>query len=147
LKEYGKKKKSLQKFCKLAKKFRAKEARVISTKNVFTALWVRQKCQFGCNEYGKTLTCPPFSPCPENTRKILDSYNKAILVHSTDEWGDVKEIIVKLEREIFISGYYKAWALGAGPCNFCNKCNLKHCIHPKKARPSKEIKYDDNQKQ
>jgi len=133
-----KRKRLLDKFCKLAQKFGAEDAKIISTKNIFTAPWVRQKCHFGCSGYGQTLTCPPYSPYPEETRKILDSYRTAILVHCNNKSRDVKEIVVKLEREIFLEGYYKAFGLGAGPCYLCKKCNFNECRHPYKARPSME---------
>ena len=133
-----KRKKLIGKFCKLAEKFGAREAKVISAESVFTAPWVRQKCRFGCGGYGQTLTCPPYSPTPEETRRILDSYNTAILVHCSDGWDDLNEIVVQLEREIFLGGYYKAFGLSAGPCNLCDKCNLKQCQYPDKARPSME---------
>lgn len=71
-------------------------------------------------------------------RKILDSYNTAILIHCGRRSHRISEIVVKIEREIFLSGYYKAFGLGAGPCNLCNKCNLKHCRYPDEARPSME---------
>ncbi|MGQ9597642.1 MAG: DUF2284 domain-containing protein [Thermoproteota archaeon] len=35
-------------------------------------------------------------------------------------------------------GYYSAFGLTSGPCPFCEKCNLKHCVHPRLARPSME---------
>ena len=131
------KKGTLERFVKLARKFGAQDAKVISTKNVFTAPWVRKKCQFGCDMYGQTLTCPPYSPAPGETRKILDSYRTAILVHF-DEHSDGTGIIARLEREVFLSGYYKAFGMGEGPCLFCRKCNLKSCMHTEKARPSME---------
>lgn len=130
--------KRLDKFCKLAQKLQAKDTKVIATKDVFTSAWVRQKCKYGCDGYGQCLTCPPYSPTPEDTRKVLDSYDTAILVHCTDEWHDVRDIVVQLEREVFLSGYYKALSFGAGPCNLCNKCNLKECKYPEQARPSME---------
>ena len=132
------KKSGLDQFCRLAERLGAKEARVISTKNVFTAAWVRQKCQFGCDGYGCCLTCPPYSPLPEETRKILDDYHTAILIHCEDGPADVREIIVQLEREIFLSGYYKAFGFGSGPCNICRDCNLERCRHREKARPAME---------
>lgn len=41
---------------------------------------------------------------------------------------------------MFLDGYYKAFALGAGPCNLCvNKCDFrKSCLHTELARPSLE---------
>ena len=32
----------------------------------------------------------------------------------------------------------KAFALKAGRCRLCEKCNLQHCVNPTKARPSLE---------
>ena len=49
-----------------------------------------------------------------------------------------REVVVKLEREVFLSGYYSTFGLGSGPCPYCNECNLKECVHPDLARPSME---------
>ena len=114
----------------------AKEARMIDPGSVITAAWVRIKCQFGCGGYGSNHCCPPFSPTPEETRRVLDGYAKAILVHCRKETR-VTRLIVKLEREIFLSGYYKALGFGAGPCCLCRKC-VAECKHPGKTRPSME---------
>jgi predicted metal-binding protein len=44
-----------------------------------------------------------------------------------------------MEREIFLSGHYKALGLGAGPCRLCNTCAFgKGCRHPDEARPAME---------
>lgn len=113
-------------------------AKLISPKEVYTAEWVRLKCQFGCGSYGSCLTCPPYSPAPEETRRLLDSYEVAILIHSR-EWPRIKDIVVQLEHEAFYAGYYKAFALGAGPCHLCEECAFeKGCRHPDLARPSME---------
>lgn len=121
----------------LARKMGGREARLISPADVFTPGWVRLKCQYGCDVYGRCLTCPPFSPKPEETRKILDGYKKVLLVHFRPD-AEVKKIMVKLEREVFLQGFYRAFALGAGPCYLCKTCNLKQCRYPDKARPSME---------
>jgi predicted metal-binding protein len=114
-------------------------ARVISPKQVFTAEWVRRKCQYGCGGYGKRLTCPPYSPTPQQTRRMLDEYETAILVHCPSGWKKVKDIVAALEREAFLSGYYKAFAMGSGPCHLCDVCDLEGgCRHPYQARPSME---------
>jgi len=124
-------------FCDLAKERGARDALIIPTTTVVTAPWVRMKCQFGCDGYGDRLTCPPYSPTPEQTRQILDSYQKALLIHG-DEWTDIRKIVVELEREIFLAGYYKAYAMGSGPCNLCSTCNVKRpCVNPD-ARPAME---------
>lgn len=129
----------MDKFSKSAIRLGAKGAKLVSTQDVFTAPWVRLKCRFGCDGYGRSLTCPPYSPTPEEMRRILDCYKKAVLIQCSEETHcSVTEIAVALEREIFLSGYYKAYGLGAGPCNICNRCNLKECSYPDRARPSME---------
>jgi predicted metal-binding protein len=116
-----------------------KKAMAVSPRDVETAGWVRLKCQYGCEGYGQSLTCPPFTPTPEQMRDILDSYKRAILIHFDPE-ADTKSIIVKLERLIFLSGAWKAFGLGAGPCYFCRECALTsgQCRHAERARPSME---------
>lgn len=118
----------------------AQEAKIISPQHVFTAEWVRRKCQYGCDGYGDLLTCPPRSPPPQETRRMLDEYKTAILIHGpTKKWTDMNRIVSTLEREAFLSGYYKAFGMGAGPCSLCDQCDVqKSCKHPEEARPSME---------
>jgi predicted metal-binding protein len=126
-------------FIKRAQKLGAKKASIISPKKVFTAEWVRLKCQYGCDGYGQHLTCPPFSPTPQETRQMLDEYKTAVLIHCPSKWTDVRIIVSTLEREAFLSGYYKAFGLGSGPCNLCDNCHIKNgCAHSDEARPSME---------
>jgi len=127
-----------QSFCKLARKSGAISAKVISTDTVVTAPWVRLKCQYGCDGYGGCLTCPPYSPMPEKTREVLKHYRKALLVHG-DDHADITRIVARLEREAFLSGYYKAYSMGSGPCDLCSRCEVdKPCKKPYEARPSME---------
>jgi len=113
-----------------------KDAKVIPAKTIVTSEWVRLKCQFGCDMYGQRLTCPPYSPTPKKTRSMLAHYKYALLIHG-DEESDIGDIVSKLEREIFLDGYYKAFGMAAGPCLMCAKCS-KSCRHAEKARPSME---------
>jgi predicted metal-binding protein len=115
------------------------DACIISPSEVVTATWVRLKCQFGCDGYGQCLVCPPFTPTPEQMRNVLDNYHRAVLLHCLPD-ADVKEIAAELEREIFLSGCWKAFGLGAGPCYFCRVCPVeeKQCRHADRARPSME---------
>ena len=118
----------------------ARDSKVIEVKTVKTAAWVRYKCQFGCDGYGECLTCPPHSPTPDETQKILDSFQKAILIHcQSGSHVDISKVVIKIEKEAFLAGYYKALGMGAGPCRLCGECNLKgECRHREKARPSME---------
>jgi predicted metal-binding protein len=136
--------KSFQRYAAMALKKGATDALVIVPSKVVTAPWVRMKCQFGCGGYGKSLCCPPQTPTPEETRKVLDSYESALLVHLhwTKDYATVSkfnDLLVDLERTVFLDGCYKALALGTGPCTRCRECSLEgQCCHAERARPSME---------
>jgi predicted metal-binding protein len=125
-----------QRYLKRARELGATDAKLISARSVVTAEWVRMKCQFGCGGYGRRLSCPPNSPTPDRTARMLAEYENAILVHVDDE-SSVDGMVTTLERELFLDGYFKAFAFAAGPCYLCQSC-AKHCRHPAKARPSME---------
>jgi predicted metal-binding protein len=129
-----------EELCSIVKqKSGVKDARIISPSDVETAAWVRLKCQFGCDGYGQCLVCPPFTPTPDQMRKVLDSYGRGVLIHFDSE-TDVKAIVADLERDIFLCGAWKAFGLGAGPCYFCKKCPVEggQCKHAERARPAME---------
>ena len=128
----------LKPFAELAVRMGAVEAKAIDPKNIIVKDWVRLKCQYGCGNYGKSLTCPPYSPTPEQTRKVLKGYSRAILMRVPDESAAAHDIIAKLERRVFLSGYHSAFGLVAGPCERCEKCNLQQCVYPRLARLSLE---------
>ena len=130
---------SVKKYVKSALAAGAKDAKIIPTDTIVTAQWVRLRCQYGCGGWGQRLTCPPYSPPPEKTAEVLREYKTALLVH-TDGYVGVKALVVDLERQAFLDGYYKAFAMGAGPCNLCETCSLEdeECHHPEKARPAME---------
>lgn len=117
---------------------------LIPTSRVYTEPWVRLKCRYGCSEYGRRLSCPPVSPAPEETRKLLDSYRHAILLHrhlkvKSETLGSFSDLAVTLERDLFLKDFYKAWAMGCGPCYRCRECDTSApCRHPEKTRPSME---------
>jgi predicted metal-binding protein len=128
---------NLQDFVRRAIELGAKEAKIISARSIVTAPWVRVKCQYGCPMYGARLTCPPHSPSPDETREIIAGFKKCILVEG--EMLKVTPLVAALEREVFLAGYYKALALGDGPCVKCAECSLdKGCQFPFEARPSME---------
>ena len=123
----------------LAIKKGAKETRLISPSSVITGEWVRLKCQYGCGGYNQCLTCPPYSPSPAVTRKLVDEYSKIILAHLPTGWRHLREIMASLEREVFLFGLHKALAFGSGPCHLCEPCPRQYpCTHPDEARPSME---------
>ena len=130
-------------YCTRALEMGLTGAKVIDPRSIVTAEWVRMKCQFGCTGYGLTLCCPPYSPPPEVTRKVVDSYGKAILIHRRTKKGNkakgLTQVIARLEREIFLDGFYRAWSMGSGPCRLCKACHIGGpCQHGFEARPSME---------
>jgi len=116
---------------------KALEAKFIDPRTIKVAEWVRLKCQFGCGKYGKCYCCPPHSPVPETTRRIISDYTLALLIHFNG-YVKVTQTVVDLERELFLRNYYKALGFGAGPCNLCKSCPDTGCNFPKKVRPSME---------
>lgn len=128
----------------------------VDPKNVVTARWVRLKCQYGCVNYGTSLSCPPYSPAPDETRKVLDEYMKAYLVGfdglpdpakpGIEGWIErctrVRETLLALERHAFSSGYPKALSYDIGTCRKCEKCAIAEgratCRFPGEMRPSME---------
>jgi predicted metal-binding protein len=132
--------KTIKELKERAVKLGAADSKIIDVKTVKTAAWVRYKCQFGCSGFGESLTCPPYSPTPSQTQKILDCFKKAILIHcQSRSVADISKIVLKIEKEAFLSGYYKALGMGAGPCRLCAECNKERgCRHSEEARPSME---------
>lgn len=133
----------LNKLCQGAVKLGAADAKPIKAEDIVVSDWTRLKCQYGCGGYGKRLTCPPYTPTPDQFRKVLEGYDWAIILKfeargPESETESPHEVSVDLEREAFLSGYYSAFGLACGPCPHCDECNLKECVHPDLARPSME---------
>ncbi|MEA2045618.1 MAG: DUF2284 domain-containing protein [Euryarchaeota archaeon] len=142
------------------------DLRLISARDVVVANWVRLKCRYGCKAYGKHLGCPPYSPTPEETRKVLEEYEFGVIArfeadpdpevspehlhhHLWDSIDRVHETIFRLERRAFLMGYYKAFGFNALPCTLCPTCipeekavmdpfEARNCRYKDKARPSME---------
>jgi len=116
------------------------EAKVINVGTVAVADWVREKCQFGCGGYGRTLTCPPHSPTPAQTRAMLADYTRGVLLHNHGrKWTAIKEAVAALEKALFFEGYHKALGMGSGPCHLCDECAVDEgCRHADEARPAME---------
>ena len=128
----------LERLCRAAREAGALEARVIDTATVVVAPWVRWKCRYGCPGYGRSLTCPPFTPRPEETEAVLRCYRTGILFLAEASWL-VRYLAGHLEHLAFKAGSYRAFGLGAGPCGLCAECNLDGpCRRPGEARPSME---------
>ncbi len=125
----------------------ADNVKFIDPKKVVVSNWVRVKCQFGCDAYNTRYTCPPYSPMPDYTRQMLKEYKSALFFtyrypsqKERKRRQSIRRILFRLERQVFLDGYYKAFAMGAGPCNLCpGNCDFtKPCLHGDRARPSME---------
>ena len=158
-----------------AKKLGALEAKIIHPNKVVVEDRVLLKCKAGCDSYGRKFVCPPFTPTPDEFRKMLKEYENVLIVKFPadaeaeedvgrsllknllapgtlpdlrdrtkkfwDVWsGDKRRILLamlELEKAAFNRGYTLAFALTAGSCALCEKCNIEGtCTHPTMARYS-----------
>ena len=122
----------------------------IRTEDIVVSQWVRMKCAYGCPTYGRNATCPPNLPSVSECRQFFDEYGTAAIFHfphsvekPEDRRARGREInanLLKLEREVFLSGYQKAFLLYMAPCNLCGDClaDRAECNNPKFARPTPE---------
>lgn len=122
----------------------------VDPKEFVVAQWVRMKCMFGCDEYGRTATCPPNVPSVEECERFFRDYKEAVIFHfekkldkPEDRWDwtrDLNRKLLEMEREIFCAGYEKAFLLFLDSCNFCKTCvgMRGKCKEPEHARPTPE---------
>ena len=138
----------LKEYVRKAKVLGISQARSIKTETVVVGNWVRLKCQYGCGGHGACLTCPPYSPSPEYMKQTLSEYSRGLLLQLRDEdtgrkpagaASRLRKVALDLERDLFLDGYYKAFAMPSGPCEGCRQCDPSgNCRHPDRARPSME---------
>jgi len=122
----------------------------IEAHDIIVANWVRFKCMFGCTSYGTKASCPPEVPSIQECREFFSEYHRAVLIHLRKKlehpedrvaWGkEVNTTLIKLEHDIFLDGYYKAFVLFMDECQLCYECALSRsdCHHKKDSRPSPE---------
>ena len=133
---------------KLFRKHGFDDVRWIDPKDFVVAEWVRMKCRYGCSEYGRTATCPPYAPSVEDCRRFFREYRRAAVFHFEKKvdrpedrhaWGRKLDLaLLKLEREVFLAGHVKAFLLFMDSCNVCLECggSPATCKEPKLARPT-----------
>jgi predicted metal-binding protein len=122
----------------------------IDPKAITVARWVRMKCMFGCPEFGKNASCPPNVPGVDECAQFFCEYDRAVLFHIVKQLdspqelrGWVREVhkeLLKVEREVFLSGFEKAFMLLIDNCCFCTECvpRREECKNPAMARPTVE---------
>jgi predicted metal-binding protein len=124
--------------------------RWIDPKRIVVAEWVRMKCMFGCKNYGKCGTCPPNTPSVPECEAFFRGYKTGVVFHFAKKvkrpedrfaWTrNVNSKLLKLEREAFLSGFYKAFLLFMDSCKLCESCpgRKELCKNPKLSRPTPE---------
>lgn len=122
----------------------------IDPKMVVTAHWVRAKCIFGCPRYGLKACCPPEVPSVAECRNLFREYRRGLFFHLAKTYEDpqmrfawsreVNKKVMGFEREVFLSGFHKAFVFTPAPCNICGECKSKkgECRNPSVARPTLE---------
>lgn len=127
-----------------------KDYKWIDPKTFVVSQWVRMKCLFGCDEYGNTATCPPNAPSFSECEKFFREYDQAVVFHFAkkvakpeDRFAWTRKVnlkLLKLESEVFLSGFEKTFLLFMDSCNICQDCPgiKEECKEPKLARPTPE---------
>jgi predicted metal-binding protein len=122
----------------------------IDPKKIIVSQWVRMKCKFGCGEYGRSGVCPPNTPSVAECERFFNEYSDAVILHfegrvkkPEDRHAWTRKInakLVKLEREVFLTGYERAFLLFMDSCCFCRECtgDRATCKEPRMARPAPE---------
>jgi len=114
------------------------EVKPVEVASIELPEWVGLKCEFGCDSFNSPQ-CPPNCIKPEKTRAMLQNYSKCLLLQGTPPTRDFQTMVLQAERAAFKAGYYKAFAMWAGPCSICVECNgVGACLNSKNARPSME---------
>jgi predicted metal-binding protein len=122
----------------------------IKASDIETAQWVRMKCTYGCGSYGHKATCPPHAPSFEECERFFTEYEYGALFHFSVKLvdpetrnvytRDINRELLKVEREVFLADYRKAFLFFMDECQLCNHCpgTPEECLNPGMARPSPE---------
>ena len=134
----------------LFKRHEYRDFRWIEPEKIVVSQWVRIKCMYGCGEYGQNASCPPNVPSVSECERFFREYSAAVIFHfekKVDEpeerhaWSSkVNAKLAKVEREVFLSGYERAFLLFMDSCCICAECSKErsNCKEPRLSRPSPE---------
>ncbi len=134
----------------LFRTFDLPEFRWMPAEDIEVAQWVRMKCIFGCEDYGKNIACPPNAPPVADCERFLGEFSDAVVFRFAKSIPDsekrkvwsrgINSKLLELEREVFLLGYQKAFILLMGGCPLCEECVScpDDCRHPGSARPTAE---------
>ena len=139
-----------EKIEELVKKHKVNDFKWMDPNKFVIEQWVRMKCVYGCEEYGKTATCPPNVPSIAECKEFFKGYTSSLVIHYSGSFEkpeerhlwtkNINSQLLALEREVFISGFRKAFLLFLDSCTFCDGCPSKRekCKKPREARPTSE---------
>jgi predicted metal-binding protein len=119
----------------------------IDPREIVTAQWVRVKCMYGCEDYGRRACCPPNAPSVPECRQFFDEYHTGVIFHlavtgasveAKRSWERKVNRLISLEKDVFLLGYERAFMLLMGTCCLCRKCTgiRDDCKYPASARPT-----------
>jgi len=154
----------LEKYRQKALEAGADQAKIVSASQVVVDERVRMKCLVPlCHLYGESPNCPPYTPEPEEMRKVLSKFSYAIFTRNDvlpvedfvddEKWlrahmkhqGKTHRLVSEIEALAFNDGYYLAMGFAAGGCKtalcggqICQFLDSGRCRFPLKARPSME---------
>lgn len=127
-----------------------KDFKWIEPQRIIVAQWVRMKCMFGCGEYGRGGACPPNTPSVAECERFFSEYAYAVILHFEGQMDNpedrhawsarINANLLKLERDVFLAGFERAFVLFMDSCGFCKACsgNRETCEQPRMARPAPE---------
>jgi predicted metal-binding protein len=142
--------KTHEKLDEIFKKHGYRDYKWIDPNKIIVSQWVRMKCMFGCGEYGNNSSCPPNVPSVSECEKFFHEYSMAVIFRfakkvdkpeDRHKWSTkVNMKLFKLEQEVFLSGYERAFLLFMDSCSLCEDCpgERQKCKEPRSARPSPE---------
>jgi predicted metal-binding protein len=122
----------------------------IDPEKIVVSQWVRMKCMFGCPHYGQKACCPPNMPTVSECERFFREYTDGVIFHIEGKVKKVEDLqtwskkgnlkLSKLEREVFLSGYERAFLLSVATCRICTQCSFEkeNCKEPKISRPTPE---------
>ncbi len=127
-----------------------KDFKWLDPREIVVDQWVRLKCEFGCPSYGRVASCPPNTPTVDECRRFFSEYQQALVFHfekfapektERKTWSARTNLnLVKLEKDVFMAGYRKAFLLFMDSCELCAQCvsRREDCKEPYLSRPSPE---------
>jgi predicted metal-binding protein len=84
----------------LALEMGAVDVKIIPAEKVVVEDRIVLKCKVGCSHYGKTLSCPPYTPTPEEFRKIVKDYSYALFMKFESKATADRELAKHLSKPV-----------------------------------------------